>query len=212
MVLEAALGPKYAPLGMLATVVLYFQQLPTAAFLYELHHDKKKQLRAHETQSHRDQKQQQRRDDMGDDADEQQAAKQRQQHQQYWEQGGADQHWIEMSGQQSNVNVPSNCRFPGNARLHSSSPSLSAGVQGDPRQQQQHQQGAQSFRCQADGEEGEDEAELLVGSDGVGREDDPLLHKSNMQEAAGQLSNHGASSSSSGPEEVVVNLLMKVRL
>ncbi|KIZ00566.1 hypothetical protein MNEG_7398 [Monoraphidium neglectum] len=35
VVLEAALGPRYAPLGMLATVVLYFQQLPSAAVLFD---------------------------------------------------------------------------------------------------------------------------------------------------------------------------------
>ncbi|GBF97510.1 hypothetical protein Rsub_10433 [Raphidocelis subcapitata] len=37
VVLQAALGPRYAPLGMLATVVLYFQQLPSAAVLFDYH-------------------------------------------------------------------------------------------------------------------------------------------------------------------------------
>jgi hypothetical protein len=36
VVLEAALGRAHAPLGMLATVVLYFQQLPTAQLLFRL--------------------------------------------------------------------------------------------------------------------------------------------------------------------------------
>ncbi|KAF8057744.1 SYT2 [Scenedesmus sp. PABB004] len=36
VVLEAAVGPRYAPLGMLATVVLYFQQLPSAQLLFHL--------------------------------------------------------------------------------------------------------------------------------------------------------------------------------
>jgi hypothetical protein len=37
VVLLAALGPDYAPLGMLATVALYFQQLPSAQVLFHLH-------------------------------------------------------------------------------------------------------------------------------------------------------------------------------
>jgi hypothetical protein len=37
VVLEAAVGAAYAPLGMLATVVLYFQQLPLAQLLFQLH-------------------------------------------------------------------------------------------------------------------------------------------------------------------------------
>eukprot|EP00879_Flechtneria_rotunda_P028058 GHRR01030135.1.p1 GENE.GHRR01030135.1~~GHRR01030135.1.p1 ORF type:complete len:169 (+),score=60.00 GHRR01030135.1:337-843(+) len=37
VVLQAAVGAKYAPLGMLATVVLYFQQLPSAQVLFQLH-------------------------------------------------------------------------------------------------------------------------------------------------------------------------------
>lgn len=37
VVLEAAVGAQYAPLGMLATVVLYFQQLPLAQLLFQLH-------------------------------------------------------------------------------------------------------------------------------------------------------------------------------
>ncbi|KAF6250626.1 hypothetical protein COO60DRAFT_788713 [Scenedesmus sp. NREL 46B-D3] len=37
VVLMAALGPDYAALGMLATVALYFQQLPSAQLLFQLH-------------------------------------------------------------------------------------------------------------------------------------------------------------------------------
>jgi hypothetical protein len=37
VVLLAALGPDYAPLGMLATVALYFEQLPSAQLLFHLH-------------------------------------------------------------------------------------------------------------------------------------------------------------------------------
>ncbi|KAI8471342.1 MAG: hypothetical protein J3K34DRAFT_233772 [Monoraphidium minutum] len=49
VVLEAALGPTYAPLGMLATVVLYFHQLPSAVVLYDMaqrrrpHHQQQQQ-------------------------------------------------------------------------------------------------------------------------------------------------------------------------
>lgn len=39
VVLLAALGPEYAPLGMLATVALYFQQLPSAQLLFHLHQE-----------------------------------------------------------------------------------------------------------------------------------------------------------------------------
>lgn len=37
VVLEAAVGAQYAPLGMLATIVLYFQQLPLAQLLLHFH-------------------------------------------------------------------------------------------------------------------------------------------------------------------------------
>eukprot|EP00775_Hariotina_reticulata_P007381 gene7381-7590_t len=37
VVLEAAVGRQFAPLGMVATVVLYFQQLPSAQLLFQLH-------------------------------------------------------------------------------------------------------------------------------------------------------------------------------
>jgi hypothetical protein len=37
VVLEAAVGAQYAPLGMLATIVLYFQQLPLAQLLFQFH-------------------------------------------------------------------------------------------------------------------------------------------------------------------------------
>lgn len=36
VVIQAAVGSKFAPLGMLATVVLYFQQLPSAQLLFQL--------------------------------------------------------------------------------------------------------------------------------------------------------------------------------
>lgn len=43
MVLEAAVGAQYAPLGMLATVGLYFQQLPLAQLLFQLHQRQQRQ-------------------------------------------------------------------------------------------------------------------------------------------------------------------------
>ena len=36
VVLAAALGPEAAPLGMLATIALYFQQLPGASIMFEM--------------------------------------------------------------------------------------------------------------------------------------------------------------------------------
>lgn len=43
VVLEAAVGAQYAPLGMLATVGLYFQQLPLAQLLFQLHQRQQQQ-------------------------------------------------------------------------------------------------------------------------------------------------------------------------
>lgn len=43
VVLEAAVGAQYAPLGMLATVALYFQQLPLAQLLFQLHQQRNRQ-------------------------------------------------------------------------------------------------------------------------------------------------------------------------
>lgn len=51
VVLEAAVGAQYAPLGMLATVGLYFQQLPLAQLLFQLH-QRQQQQQQHGLSSH----------------------------------------------------------------------------------------------------------------------------------------------------------------
>jgi len=43
VVLQAAVGAQYAPLGMLATVALYFQQLPLAQLLFQAHQQQQQQ-------------------------------------------------------------------------------------------------------------------------------------------------------------------------
>lgn len=43
VVLQAAVGAQYAPLGMLATVALYLQQLPLAQLLFQAHHQQQQQ-------------------------------------------------------------------------------------------------------------------------------------------------------------------------